>query len=237
MLLVAIHQLVKKSQKYSKSYSKCGRFALTTIMNNNIQTILGLTLLLWNSRSIYANIQEFKQLTNKHSPDIICLTETWLKETDKLHIKSYITYRFNRDNGRGGGLAILVHQKIKSTIINTPDFANGKLEKLKIKINISKNQWSELLLLYNPCENISQNEFNHYLENMDTNSIVCGDFNSHHNFWSGSTQNKTNISDRNLFASLQESNFILLTPQGTKTHYNPSTGTETTLDLVLGKRN
>ena len=58
MLLVAIHQLVKKSQEYSKSYSKCGQFTLTTIMNNNIQTIFGLTLILWNSRSIYANIQE-----------------------------------------------------------------------------------------------------------------------------------------------------------------------------------
>ena len=67
MLLVAIHKLMKKFQKYSRNYSKFGRFTLTTKMNKNIQTILGITLLLWNSYSIYANIQEFKQALPWHN--------------------------------------------------------------------------------------------------------------------------------------------------------------------------
>ena len=207
------------------------------LMNKSLLTMLGLTLLLWNCRSIFANLTEFKNLIFTHTPHIICLTETWLHEYDKLNIKNYTIYRYNRENGRGGGLAILIHHKIKSNKSSIPGYINGKLEILKVKINITQHKWSDLLLLYNPCEDITSNEFNYYFERMGENSIICGDLNAHHNYWNISSTPRThsNISGKNLFSTLQNSNFTLLTPPGTKTYFNVRNGSESTLDLAFGK--
>lgn len=67
-----------------------------------------LKLIDWNARSILSKKLELEMLAHQFQPDIICLTETWLKSTQRLDLHNFHVHRKDRDQGRGGGVAILV---------------------------------------------------------------------------------------------------------------------------------
>ena len=98
----------------------------------NLANTFGLTVLLWNCRSLYANMIEFKKFISQANPHIICLTETWLKLTDTLKLQPYNIYRKDRF-GKGGGVAILVSKTLVSRPHkNFQDFNDALLETLAI---------------------------------------------------------------------------------------------------------
>ena len=74
----------------------------------NLANTFGLTVLLWNCRSLYANMIEFKKFISQANPHIICLTETWLKLTDTLKLQPYNIYRKDRFGKGVGSLFWLV---------------------------------------------------------------------------------------------------------------------------------
>ena len=45
---------------------------------------------------------------------------------------------------------------MKTLKFSIQGYMNDKLEKLRIKINNSKQEWSDLLLFYNPCEDTNK---------------------------------------------------------------------------------
>ena len=61
-------------------------------------------------------------------------------------------------------------------------FNEGQMQALSIQYN-HNNNWSTLILLYNPCKNISVEEFSHYLDQVEGEGLVCGDLNAHHPSW------------------------------------------------------
>ena len=75
----------------------------------DILKLFGFIILLWNSRSILCNIDEFKKLINDTRRDVICLNETWLLVTSNYKIKNYKIYRrdrFGMNHAQiGGGVA------------------------------------------------------------------------------------------------------------------------------------
>ena len=79
----------------------------------NLSNTFGILVLLWNCRSLYPNMIEFKKFVSQSNPHIICLTETWLKLIDTLKLQSYNVYRKDRF-GKGGGVAILVSKTLTS---------------------------------------------------------------------------------------------------------------------------
>ena len=56
------------------------------------------------------------------------------------------------------------------------------MEALSLQYNF-QNKWSTLLLLYNPCKNIEENEFEHYFDLIDEVGLVCGGVKAHHKSW------------------------------------------------------
>ena len=202
----------------------------------NLINEFGLTLMVWNCYSIYSNIIEFKNYIHINKPHIICLTETWLKLIDKFKISGYKVYRKDRF-GKGGGVAILVCNTIKSQIHDTFKYYNdGVLETLVVQVHIRKI-WTDICVMYNPCKLVSQNEFLFYFDNLSDNSIICGDQNAHHPLWaidSGprSPLNPTGTNLANAF--IQNTSFALLTPPGTPTYLNKKHKVQSTIDLVFG---
>ena len=126
----------------------------------DLTKMFGLLILVWNCRSIYSNLTEFKKFIYQSKPQVICLTETWLKLSDTLKVPNYNIYRKDRF-GKGGGVAILVSKTLTSrqhSLFN--DYDDGLLETLIVQIQIN-NTWTDFCTVYNPCKNITNAEFSH----------------------------------------------------------------------------
>ena len=203
----------------------------------NSLKMFGLVLLLWNCRSLLSNLIEFKYFLYKNEPDIICLTETWFLVTTSIQFSNYKIYRADRFgiNSRGGGIAILIKKSISSKLCTSFNpYTDGFLEHLVVEIFI-ENNWSKICTLYNPCKNVTEDEFEYYFSGLGNNSIIAGDFNAHHPIWSDRFS-FSNFSGRSLANTLNSNLlFNLITPVGTPTHFiHNSQILNSTIDLVFG---
>ncbi|EFN88666.1 hypothetical protein EAI_15638, partial [Harpegnathos saltator] len=88
-------------------------------------------------------------------PEFLCLTETWLSDSDILNIPNYNLITHNR-NSMGGGSAIACRNDIKFT-----SFKTDVMERLFLKYNINccsirfstNNSYIILVSIYNPPNN------------------------------------------------------------------------------------
>ena len=79
----------------------------------------------WNCRGLKANYNEIILLLSKYNPSLVCLSKTFLKESDKISFKNYSMYNFNDNNHSkaSGGTSILInyncpHRKIDKPLFN-----------------------------------------------------------------------------------------------------------------------
>ena len=188
-------------------------------------------LILWNARGIYSKLTQLKNYINLLEPLIVCITETHLKEKYSPKFQNYTVYRKDRDDGFGG-LLILTHNSITTKLNNIIVPQTGDLEPLSIQYNF-QNRWATLILLYNPCKNLSESEISSYLDQLGEIGILCGDLNAHHESWelSGPTPNP---SGKSLFAALTKSTDLrLLNPTDLPTRIDPHSGKSSNIDLII----
>ena len=188
-------------------------------------------LILWNARSLLPKLNEFRNYLYNLEPLIVCITETHLKQQYSPKFQNYYVFRKDRDDGFGG-LLILCHKSISAKLKDLIPYQNGVMEYLSIEYSF-QGKWSTLILLYNPCKNLSENEINHYLCEVDTTGIVCGDLNAHHETWELNGP-KPNPSGKSLFNVLTRSvNLRLLNPVDLPTRTDPSSGKTSNIDLLI----
>ena len=193
----------------------------------------GLLVLIWNARGLQTNLLEFQNYVYKRKPHIMCITETFLKPGTQFKLKGYAVYRSDRAQGRGGGIAILINDKLPSVENNLPQFAGGCMEVMSARCQLD-NGWVNIYNFYNPCLNVSSGEFEYYFDQASENTILCGDFNGHHSMWSPDSRTLSNATGKHLYETLCGNiNISLLTPKGLGT-YIDNRGNESTLDLCFG---
>jgi len=190
-------------------------------------------IILWNARSVLNKSIDLNHLLEKEQPDILALCETWLKNKDSFNLEHYKIIRCDRPEKIGGGLAICIKDNIQYKQMNLRDRLKNKIEAMGIKIS-HKNNWTNMLLIYNPCNNLSQRDIEYYTEQINDPKIIIGDFNAHHTSWNPNlSQNHINKTGKSLLKVIAENNIMLLTPPGQITRIDPRTAKESTLDLVL----
>ena len=191
----------------------------------------GVHLLLWNARGLYSKLNEFKNYLYEQKPLIVGITETHLNAKYNPRFPNYKIIRKDRDDGYGG-LAILHHQSVAVKILHPTCPPGSQLENLCIQYQ-NGNTWSHLTLIYNPCKNIKQEEFDSLFSQCGQQGIVCGDYNAHHSSWE-SNSTEANATGRALFSSLASSaNLMLLNRKGMPTRVDPSSGKGSNLDLII----
>ena len=64
----------------------------------------------WNCRGLKANYNEILLFLSKFNPSLLCLSETFLKESDKISFKNYSMYNFidNNQIKASGGTSIII---------------------------------------------------------------------------------------------------------------------------------
>ena len=80
-------------------------------MSNNIKIIS------WNARGIRNKKDELFHLLENRDVDICLICETWLTNTFSIKHQNFYCYRYDRQQGRGGGVAILVKKNIRHQLL------------------------------------------------------------------------------------------------------------------------
>ncbi len=70
--------------------------------------------------SLSPKIDEIRLYVQDHDPDIMCFTETWLKdnvESSVIHITNYILVRKDRIYAQHGGVCLYIKESIPFTVV------------------------------------------------------------------------------------------------------------------------
>ena len=188
-----------------------------------------------NTRSMRNKLVNITELISEHNLDILCLTETWLFDSDMDIVKAalhdnYDIFHISRpDNGRGGGVAVIYKRGLSSVkLVFGERFAS--FEHIEVAIH-HMSVVTRIAVIYRPghpgTDQDFLNEFSLFLDNfLNTNgrSLICGDF----NYWVDSPLGKAYSME---FVSLLDTNNIVNSVVG-PTHVSGHT-----LDLVLSPTN
>ena len=138
----------------------------------------GICILQWNAFSILAHGVEFKHYLDslEHIPDVICLQETFLKESSIVNLPGYMLLRRDGTN-RSGGEAYFIRKEISYS-----GFEKLKtIERISVKIPTVKGD----LEIVNIYWSLSQEFQSRALAEVFQRDIVliCGDFNAKGTLW------------------------------------------------------
>ena len=78
------------------------------------------TIIQWNCRGLRANYDELQLLLNDYDPAVVCLQETYLKESNNVTFRNYnLINKFAVGDGRGtGGNTIIINNRCPSRQIH-----------------------------------------------------------------------------------------------------------------------
>ena len=185
-----------------------------------------------NCNGISDRLGELKLNIYAKKPDIVCLSETWLKRATPKFI-GYKALWKNRVGRERGGLGILVREDVKHRELNINNRDQG-LEMQAIRV-LTKLRSIDVVNIYNPGQNIQKNEFEEILEKLGDRYIVIGDFNGHSLLWD--SKSKENITGTSLALLVQEGRIGLVNDYNMPTYIDRHTGKTSCLDLCFASLN
>ena len=197
-------------------------------------TIMALTFLLWNARSLLRKSQEFKTYLDDNLPSVVAVCETWLHPHLQFSLPGYTIARKDRDQGRGGGVLLAIRNTLTHTHF-TPPSHGGRLEVTAARIALRRG-WLTVAVCYNPGGATSPQELQHYITHLPPPVLIMGNFNAHHQCWDPHLPfHHRNAMGNVLYRTLLDSSHLsLLSPPGLLTRFDPHTGAASVLDLFLG---
>ena len=184
------------------------------------------TLLQWNCRGLKANYNEILLLLSSISPSVLCLQETFLKQTDDVSLNNYSLFNYISNSGdkATGGASVVVkcnvpHSKID---LNTP------LQAVAVRVTLHKTI-SICSLYIPPTDNIASSDLDNLLKQLPEPFIIMGDLNGHSPLWGCSDLNKRG----KLIEDFIGKNALCLFNDKSSTYLHPATGHYSSLDLSI----
>lgn len=149
-----------------------------------------LKVLFWNVRSYNARKEEIEQKI--HKVDILICVESRLKENQLPTTKKkpeifpefpgFKTFRQDRSYGDhpGGGILVFIRENIGYVELSHLKFPHEFVEISGFKITNTDPNIS-IIICYRAKGKLTQDQWNELMENanLDNNSLIVGDFNSH----------------------------------------------------------
>ena len=153
---------------------------------NKVNLKNGVSIIHFNSRSLYANFQDIKEYLSQFiTPfSVVAISETWLTQDKGIdfELEGYEFNCINRVNKRGGGVAIFVDRRLKYKIIKNMTIAiDDVCECISVEIVMGKSKNITVSCVYRaPSSSIEH--FTDVMESLFTNTeqrvtFICGDYN------------------------------------------------------------
>ena len=130
----------------------------------------------WNCRGCINKWDEIPDLISDHRPICFALQETHLKETDKVKIRGYSTFRKDSHSSTraSGGVALLVSNDFP----HDPILLNTNIQAIAVQIHI--RQLITICTIYLPPNDaLCKSELNNITMQLPTPFLILGDFNEH----------------------------------------------------------
>jgi len=182
----------------------------------------------WNCRGLKANFNEVQILIQTLNPLAFCLQETFLKATENLTFKNFITYHkhaTSSGDGRAhGGVAIILNGSIPQSPVTLQTHLQAVAARVTLHIPIT------LCSVYLPPSlSLDPRELDDLLSQLPTPFILMGDFNGHHQFWGSPNDNSRG---KQILDFITNNNLCLLN-DGTPTYLHPASASFSHLDLTI----
>lgn len=190
-----------------------------------------------NIRSIHKNFDVFKTFLNSlpKPPDVIALTETWLRDSSKhlYSLDGYVSHNLVRTNREHGGITIFIKDIFSFELIEEYCFINDDIEICTVKVKIINTSYV-MSVVYRPhSKHLAVNEFTTIISQILSNdifrcskSILLGDLNI--NLLEHSTHLPTNT----FLNSMQALNYFPHISRPTRFPDNPDLGQPSLLDQI-----
>ena len=94
------------------------------------------TIIQWNCRGLRANYNEILLLLTKFNPSVVCLQETFLKQTDNVLFKNYAVFNYisNQGDKASGGTSIVINNRFPHSQVNL----NTPLQAVAVSVTLHK---------------------------------------------------------------------------------------------------
>lgn len=189
---------------------------------------MNINIVQWNIKGYYTNLPHLQQVIDTIKPNIICLQETWLRETDNIRLNNFQQppARFDRVNRARGGSCVFVENGIPYTIL---DVAVG-LEAAAVRLCLPNRELTICSLYIPPDYDNSQValKLNQLLVTLPAPLIIAADLNAHNVTWGS---DYCDARGRVVETWMDMTGLVLLnTGEPTYIHTN---GTLTHIDLTL----
>ena len=211
--------------KYSSNRNSVNHSNLTVIKTQNDTNTSRFVLL--NARSIGNKVHLLQDYIAENNFDLCAITETWLKEKDKIIAKDvcppgYKIYNVDRENKKGGGVALIYKSCFKLKPVQCDSFNSFEYLSCTLASECGK---FDLCIIYRP----PSSDITTFTEDLSSlldkfllrhqRLLIAGDFNVHVN---ETSSNETQLlhSVLNGYSLVQNVNF--------KTHMKGNT-----LDLII----
>ena len=141
------------------------------------------SIIQWNCRGLKANYNEVLILMSLFSPSVICLKETFLKESD---FRDFNMFNYICPDGQRapGGLSIMV----KSSVPHSQFDLNTNLQAVAVNVTLSKKV-TICSIYFPPNDILFKNSLVSLIDQLPHPFILVGDFNGHSKVWGCSDTN------------------------------------------------
>lgn len=186
-------------------------------------------MLHWNANGIsnFSKLKQFELLLERENIKIASLNETFFTEEHKPYFENYCLYRNDRQDARGGGVALLIHRSIKHK--NLSLFNTKLVENISIEITINSRPFV-ITSAYSPryTSNLSNDIL--LLTSSNKDYIILGDLNAKHSAWNCRTYNTAG----NVLNNLQQScNFFIHYPNCPTLYPHQRNRESSTVDIAI----
>nr|XP_055059783.1 uncharacterized protein LOC129443303 [Misgurnus anguillicaudatus] len=171
---------------YNTVNINCCEYYTEEQFNKNVDMEGALSILHFNSRSLYRNFVQIKDYVCQFNKfNVIAVSETWLdnEKVEDVELEGYKLFTINRVNKKGGGVALYVDTALRCKLIKSMSLTiENILECLTIEIEIERSKNIIISCVYRTsgtCIDTFINKIVDILEKKNENKIqiICGDFN------------------------------------------------------------
>ena len=183
-----------------------------------------------NIRGLRSNLDNLSNYLSSHNyPEIVTLNETKLNVNQEICVPNYICIARKEKRGCQHGSLILKRNDIND-VVSIGELNQFQEEVIGIRINGNSTRPTiNVITYYNPPNTAVNPSILRVCRSLRGRSIITGDLNCKHVAW-GSTKNDQH--GHALLKSINDNQLFVLN-DGSMTRYDPSSGKEQVLDLML----
>lgn len=182
----------------------------------------------WNSQSIKNKLAQFSQFVDDNKIDLIFLSESWLKETDKFYLPRFDCYRCDREYG---GVAILIRKTIPHVFCKKTSAQAAEAVSILIKDTYRDFTATAVYCSPNNTRADARSFFNKIIS-IPGPHVIAGDFNAKHKAWN----NPSNCRKCSDLLKLCEDNLFDIHVPDNITALPPNSDKFSVLDFAISKQ-